>query len=45
MDKIIQPFEKPSIKIVTLQDFAEALGQIIEKYNKQKEKTEEAKTL
>ena len=35
----------PSIKIVTLQDFAEALGQIIEKYNKQKEKTEEAKTL
>ena len=24
----------PSIKIVTLQDFAEALGQIIEKYNK-----------
>ena len=31
----------PSIKIVTLQDFAEALGQIIEKYNKQKEKTEE----
>ena len=35
----------PSIKIVTLQDFAEALGQIIEKYNKQKEKAEEAKTL
>ena len=35
----------PSIKIVTLQDFAEALGQIIEKYNKEKEKTEEAKTL